>query len=302
MGLELRHRLVELLSNNPERRFKARDIALWVCEAYPAEAMEKLAASSSLSTHEELVGQLVAEIGASRSRFQSKHPEIRTTEGTKPRLYYWTSLSDEEEVSAVEASRPGGSYESDMPRIREHDLYPVLLKYLKNEYSIAADRIDEKRAVNSRGAGGNKWLFPDVVGLEDLTQGMDGEIIAAIRESRSRRMRTWSFEVKLLINRSNVRETYYQAVSNSSWAHLGYLVAKDIEGSETVSELRMLYAMHGIGVIKLDVDNPPESEIIIPARERSDMEWTMCNRLAAENKDFKSVMKRLRQFYQTGDL
>ena len=302
VALELRHRIVEFLSGNPERKFKARDIAVWICEAYPNEAMAKLAASASLSSKEDLLNQLVAEIGATRSRFQARHPKIRTIEGTRPRLYYWTSLSDEEEVSAVEADPPESCRADAFTKPREHDLYPILLEYMKNEHGIKGERIDEKRAINSRGAGGNKWLFPDVVGLEDLTHGMDAEIVSAIRESRSRRIRTWSFEVKLLINKSNVRETYYQAVSNSSWSHFGYLVAKDIEGSETTSELRMLYAMHGIGVIRLDTENPSESQIIIPARERTDIEWNMCNRLASENKDFKDVVKRLRQFYQTGDL
>ncbi|MDG4898166.1 hypothetical protein P9272_32010 [Mesorhizobium sp. WSM4976] len=108
--------------------------------------------------------------------------------------------------------------------------------------------------------------------------------------------------MKMLVNRSNARETYFQAVSNSSWANLGYLVAAEIEGVNTLKELRILYAMHGIGLIKLDVTNPAESQILIPARERLDLEWAMCSRLADENKDFKAFIKRVRQFFQTGDL
>lgn len=60
--------------------------------------------------------------------------------------------------------------------------------------------------------------------------------------------------------------------------------------------------MHGIGLIRLDVDNPAESEILVPARERLDVEWPMCSRLATENTDFRDFMKRVRQFYQTGDM
>lgn len=60
--------------------------------------------------------------------------------------------------------------------------------------------------------------------------------------------------------------------------------------------------MHGIGLIKLDAANPAESQILIPARERYDLEWAMCSRLALENRDFSAFMKRVRHFFQTGDL
>lgn len=138
--------------------------------------------------------------------------------------------------------------------------------------------------------------------MEDLTHGMHSEVVSAIRESGDQRLRLWSFEVKLLINRSNARETYFQAVSNSSWANFGYLVTGEIEGGDTLKELRILYAMHGIGIIKLDAENPPESQILIPARERASIEWPLCNRLANENKDFRAYIKKVRHFLQTGDL
>jgi hypothetical protein len=121
-----------------------------------------------------------------------------------------------------------------------------------------------------------------------------------VRELAERRARLWSFEVKLLLNRSNVRKSYFQAVSNSSWANFGYLVAEKIEGDDTMKELTMLAATHGIGVIRLDSATPSESQILIPARERADIDWDMCNRLTAENKDFVSYVERVKHFYQTG--
>lgn len=67
-------------------------------------------------------------------------------------------------------------------------------------------------------------------------------------------------------------------------------------------ELRMLFALHGIGVIQLEPEELSESQIIIPARERPEIDWNTCNRLATENKDFMEFIRRVRQFYQTGDL
>ena len=61
------------------------------------------------------------------------------------------------------------------------------------------------------------------------------------------------------INRSNVREAFFQTVSNSSWADFGYLVALEIADDAAMKELRMLSGLHGIGFIRLDMDNPPES-------------------------------------------
>jgi len=53
-----------------------------------------------------------------------------------------------------------------------------------------------------------------------------------------------------------VREAFFQAVSNSTWANNGYLVAREIQGAETMNELRILAGLHGIGFILLDFDAP----------------------------------------------
>ena len=63
----------------------------------------------------------------------------------------------------------------------------------------------------------------------------------------------------------------------------------------------MLFAAHGIGFIKLDVDNPADSQVLIPARERDEIDWDMVNRLATENRDFLEYVKLVKQFYQTGE-
>lgn len=82
--------------------------------------------------------------------------------------------------------------------------------------------------------------------------------------------------------------------------------------TETEFDARLaagLFAMHweshglryGIGLIKLDADNPAESQVLIPARERDEIDWDMANRLATENRDFLDYVKLVKQFYQTGE-
>jgi uncharacterized protein len=137
------------------------------------------------------------------------------------------------------------------------------------------------------------------VGLEDLSREWQPEIKDCVSVTADRKTRLWSFEVKKLVNRANVREAYFQAVSNPSWANYGYLVAAEIQGAG--KELRILAGLHGIGLIKLNAESPAESEITIPARERLDVDWNAANRLAEENSDFLKCTKLVRQFYQTGE-
>lgn len=54
--------------------------------------------------------------------------------------------------------------------------------------------------------------------------------------------------------------------------------------------------------IRLDKENPSESQIMIPAKEKSEIDWNTANRLTDENKDFIEYKKLVRQFYQTGEI
>ena len=60
------------------------------------------------------------------------------------------------------------------------------------------------------------FSITDPVAMEDIGAEWDREIRACVQQAGAQRARLWSFEVKLLVNRSNVREVWFQAVSNSS--------------------------------------------------------------------------------------
>lgn len=298
--MQLRKSVVECLKAHQGEKLKARQIAEWIFETYTEGCMAKLERSNALQTEADLLQQLVAEIGANRPAITKRHPQVRTTEG-RPRRYYWSEQSEEAEIAAVDDGVSEDASRDETPGLSEHDLYPLLAEYLKSELGLHTHRIDEKRSSNRRGPQGNRWLFPDVVSFEDLTADWTQEVKACVSEAGGQKSRLWSFEVKILLNRSNVREAYFQTVSNSSWANFGYLVAGEVEGTETLKELRMLAALHGIGLIKLDSENPAESQILIPSRERADTDWASCNRLAAENSDFRDVVNLVWQFHRTGD-
>lgn len=300
--MKLNLAVVQCLKAHPGRKLKAREIAEWIVRTYPDAAADKLRRSSVLETPEMLLSQLVAEIGANRPAIENRNRQVRTTED-RPRLYYWSESSDEAEVRQIEGPTVDLALEPEAAEAsrREHDLYPLLTLFLAAEFNVLSRRVDEKRSSNARGPHGNQWLFPDLVGMEDLTRDWQAEVKQLVSEASGQKARLWSFEVKLILNRSNVRAAYFQAVSNSSWANFGYLVAPTIQGAETIKELRMLSALHGVGVIKLDADNPPESQVLIPARERPVVDWANCSRLAEENADFREIIALVRQFHQTGD-
>jgi len=305
MALNLVNTAAEYLRQNAEKKYTTREIAKWILRTYPDECRQKQRRSTAkvnpLKNKKDLLQQIAAEIGAQRPGMQKRYPGIKTTEG-RPRKYYFTEQADSAEIDHAESRKASPASRVNGSVLNEHDLYPILSDFLWLELEIYSKRIDEKRSRNSQGAGGNKWLYPDLVGMEDLSSDWDREIKDCVQQYADKKSKLWSFEVKILINRSNVREVFFQAVSNSSWANFGYLAASEIEGAHTLKELRMLVSLHGIGFIQLDAENPSESQIMIPAKERNEIDWNTANRLAKENRDFLDYIKLIRQFYQTGEV
>ncbi len=284
------------LREHTEDKFIAKDIAQKIVDSYPDEY--HLKAKKSKQQAVDVVQQVAAEIGSSRKRLQRAYPQIKTTE-TRPRKYYWTEKSDEAE--AVEANATDVPRETSLesaesgrePELKESHLYQKLSEYLRDEHELYSRRIDEKKSSNRRGERGNIWLHPDVVAMEDLSRRWHPNVRDCVEACHGKKVRLWSFEVKLKLNRSNIRDCYMQAVSNCAWANLGYLVAAEVTESknqEAMEEFRVLHSLHGIGLILLTPDNPAESIIRVYARERPEVDWTTCNRLAEENSDFRTFL------------
>ncbi len=296
MALDLTKTVVEILKQNPEKYFTARQIAEKVYEIKPDECLAKMKRSKAIITpidnQEALINQLVAEIGARRSK--GMFSEYVKTTAERPRKYYYSEKTDAQEIKDAEKiSKANGQ--------PEHDSYPKLCEYLNNELNIYPKRIDERKSSNSKGSNGNKWLHPDIVGLRNLSDGWDVDVISCAGKHAFNKTSLWSFEVKIKINLSNVREYFFQTVSNSSWANFSYLVAQTID-EKAMDELRILCSGHNIGLIQLDCENPSESQILIPASEKKELDWDMIDRIAKENPDFKEFINLITEFYQTGKL
>ncbi len=289
-----------VLKENGGQRLTGKNLAEAIVKQNPDWVQRKRAKSKnpivSDGGDDEMIGQVWSEIGSNKPAIE-KHPNLRMTED-RPRRYYFTDLSEAEEVEAVETT-PKQTLGKEFS---ENDLYPKLAKYLKDDFGIYCKRINEKRSANKSGPKGNQWLYPDLIGFEALSRNWSSTIQTLVSSRSDPQSVLWSFEVKKLVNRSNVREVFFQALSNSAWANLGYLVAAEISGSGTLEELSMLSAQHGIGVLQLSTDKETESSILIQARSRTAVDWTAANRLCDENSDARDVFNQVRVFHQSGEV
>ena len=59
------------------------------------------------------------------------------------------------------------------------------------------------------------------------------------------------------------------------------------DDSELINELQRLNNAFGMGVIKLNNEDVSQSKIILPAKEKADLDWTTIDRLIVDNIDFK---------------
>lgn len=107
----------------------------------------------------------------------------------------------------------------------------------------------------------------------------------------SQAIRLYSFEIKKNIDKSNYREYFFQAVSNSSWAHEGYLISAYVKPDDDLfSELERLSVAFGIGIIQLDLQDIDASKVLFLARSKSTLDWELMNKLCEQNNDFETFI------------
>jgi len=140
----------------------------------------------------------------------------------------------------------------------------------------------------------NQWLHPDMVGVYFPADDWGNEVLDFGNVLGGNIVTLYSFELKKELNFSNIRESYFQTVSNSSWANEGFLVASEIlQEEEFLQELKRLNSAFGIGIIKLNLEDLGSSEILFSAKNKPELDWETINKLATENPDFKSFIQRV---------
>ena len=187
-------------------------------------------------------------------------------------------------------------------RFTERDLHIILSSYvMANEHFGCLTKTIYHEVSKRRKNGINKWLHPDIVGVHFPFESYTENTLKLFDILKVNPYKLYSFEIKKELNFSNLREYYFQAVSNSSWAHEGYLVALNIsEDTDLIDEIRRLNNAFGIGVIRLNQEHFMQSEILFSAKERDSLDWDTVNRLVAENTDFRKFLDDLMEDITVG--
>jgi hypothetical protein len=299
MKMSQTKKIAKYLQDNPNQRFTAKKIAHAITNAYPEDYVEKRA-NPRFEVEQDFIAQVVAEIGSQKQSILNQSPNIKWQDKPRPRVYWYDDGTLDETDSADQDLAEQQAIPKAAQQLSEQELYPILMDYLNSEHQLYCLRIDEKRSSNNLGSGGNQWLHPDIVAMEPVAQKWHQHVKTCVLQGGGQSIRLWSFEVKKALTMGNVRKSFFQAVSNSSWASEGYLVATSISDSRVEQELRMLSALHGIGLILLSVENPSESELLLPAKKRAEIDWQSVNRIVEENADFKDFVDLVSNYYQTG--
>ena len=191
----------------------------------------------------------------------------------------------------VEELRPAKSSSS----WKEKDLHPLLSYFVYADPSFNRGKGVLTKTIShekSQKKGYSEWLYPDLVGFYLPIEDWEAELIEFGQIADNNLVKLYSFELKKTLSKSNYRESYFQAVSNSSWAHEGYLVAAEIkQDDDFLAELGRLSLSFGIGIIHLDLNDFGSSYVLFPAIPRELLDWETMNKLCAQNKDFKKFIQ-----------
>ncbi len=169
----------------------------------------------------------------------------------------------------------------------ERDLHKLLSSYLKNTDTYSKTIFHEQ----SNGKDSNQiWTHPDMIGIKFLKLQTKASQNFLKSINRVDTFKLSSYELKREINSdSELKKAFFQAVSNSSWANYGYLVAFEFSDSLN-EEMGRLNQSFGIGIIKLDA-NPYQSKVLFPAAYR-DLDFKTIDKLCKINKEFEIFIEQ----------
>jgi hypothetical protein len=191
-------------------------------------------------------------------------------------------MYDEAEIDSTKISKT-----EKKKNYEERDLHKLLSSYLKNTDIYSKTIFHEQ----SNGKDSNQiWTHPDMVGIKFLSLQTKASQNFLKSINRVDTFKLSSYEIKREVNNdSELKKAYFQAVSNSSWANFGYLVAFEFSDS-LYEEMSRLNQSFGIGIIELN-SNPYQSKILFTAKYR-DLDFKTIDKLCKINKEFEKFIEQ----------
>ncbi|OOQ21373.1 HTH domain-containing protein [Helicobacter pylori] len=198
-----------------------------------------------------------------------------------------------------EQSECSGTAKKQKNSFHERVLHPLLVKFLSEDpnFKLLCKTIRHEECKKGE-VGECKWNYPDIVGVYFPYNKYKEETLKFLHHTGQEKHKLFSFELKKELSFSNLKESYFQAVSNSTWANEGYLVVKNIK-EDVLDELRRLNQSFGIGVIKLESEIS-NSKILLPAKEREINIPTLNMLIEQSPKDFKPFMANINKQIEAG--
>lgn len=213
----------------------------------------------------------------------------------RPTTFWLKEYKNKLEISSLQAKieKEQEKEKQIKPKFSERDLHPLLVKFVyESEFYAYSKTIFHEQSSKST-SGRDRWMYPDVVSVHfPFSDDYKEETLNFLSTANELKCKLYSFELKIALDFGNLKEYYFQAVSNSSWANEGYLVVyKDID-DEILTELRRLNASFGIGLIQLD--NEIEKCKIILSAKAKELDINTLDLLVEKNPNFKNFIKHAR--------
>lgn len=206
---------------------------------------------------------------------------------TRPKRFYLQSMKVSVDTS-LDEEIPSEARNSKQKPLLEKQLHPLVAYFALYEFQAYCKTINHSKSSKSSYA---QWTHPDMVGcfFPDLSPAAR-DLSKALGAPK---VRLYSFELKRELTFQNLRESFFQAVSNSSWANKGYLCASRISADlDFRSELQRLSNSFGIGVIEIDLNDPDSTAVLYEGKEH-ELDWDAINKLCEINVDFEEFLRRV---------
>ncbi len=209
--------------------------------------------------------------------------------------------NDDDEPEESDDDEPEESDDSGVKQSKrsiERRLHPLLASYVRDADELGKSYVKTIRHEVTKNKGNTQWIHPDLVGVSyPFTEGgtsYTNGILDLMKTLEHCELVLYSFEMKISIKTQNaLRDCFFQALSNSSWANYGYLVAANYNEG-IFDEMKSLNETYGIGFIKLNIEDYMQSEILIPATYQKELDWNRVDTLYNLNPDFGSFIDNVR--------
>lgn len=226
---------------------------------------------------------IASRLGSFIRKNDKRVKRVKTERGFR---YYFSKYENELNLSEIVEKEIEPKKLAQLKVYQERDLHILLSSYLNNSNIFSKTIFHEQSTFNKDNH--QKWIHPDMIGISFLKLKNESSQALMKLINKSDSFDLTSYEIKREIKSDyELKKCFFQAVSNSSWANYGYLVAFEIS-SNLKEEMERLNQSFGIGVIELQ-SNPYESEVLFPARYKK-LDFKTIDKLCEINSEFKKFI------------